>query len=45
MTESNILALPAGVNDCEILIDGEVNGQPAILSTKESLGGACLDNR
>ena len=34
MTESNILALPAGVNDCEILIDGEVNGQPAILSTK-----------
>lgn len=34
MTEANILALTTGVNDCEIMIDGEVNGQPAILSTK-----------
>lgn len=34
MSESTILALPSGVNDPEALIDGEVNGQPAILSTR-----------
>lgn len=34
MAENNLLALPAGVNDYEILVDGEINGQPAIHSTK-----------
>lgn len=34
MSEAIILALPSGINDSEMLIDGEVNGQPAILSTK-----------
>lgn len=33
MVESTILALPAGVNDSEILFDGEVDGKPAVLST------------
>lgn len=34
MAENTILALPEGINDTEILIDGDINGQPAILSTK-----------
>lgn len=34
MAETSILALPATINDSEILIDGEICGQPAILSTK-----------
>lgn len=34
MSDSTILALPLGVNDSEDLIDGEVNSQPAILSTR-----------
>lgn len=29
----SVLALPRGVNDSEILFDGEVDGKPAILST------------
>lgn len=33
MVESTILALPAGVNDSQILFDGEVDGKPAVLST------------
>lgn len=34
MTDSTILALPLGVNDSETLIDGEISGQAAILSTR-----------
>lgn len=34
MYKDTILALPAGINDYEILVDGEIDGQPAILSTK-----------
>lgn len=33
MHEDTILALPAGINDSEILFDGEVDGKPAVLST------------
>lgn len=33
MHENTLLALPATVNDSEILFDGEVDGKPAILST------------
>lgn len=34
MVEEDIICLPAIINDSEILIDGEINGQAAILSTK-----------
>lgn len=33
MCKNTILALPAGVNDSEIMFDGEVGGKPAVLST------------
>lgn len=33
MAENSLLALPAGINDSEIIFDGEVDGKPAILST------------
>lgn len=32
MVENTVLALPLGVNDSKTLIDGDVKGQPAILS-------------
>lgn len=34
MAENSLLALPVASNDSELLIDGVVNDQPAILSTK-----------
>lgn len=33
MDKTTLLALPAGVNNSEILFDGEVDGKPAVLST------------